>query len=251
MVGETITLEYKMLEGETLRYKTEVISEQTIKEDGKPPESGRSVLEMTMIQAVKGVSPDGLMTVDVTIQEGTISKDNQTAPLPSVGQTIQIVMKKNGDIVRTSVEFPFSQPAFPENQLKVNDNWTGESKMEIPLYDNDGNPAGKKDVTLHYTYTLGGFEHVSGYDTAVIKVSCPSTTIQLQEGVEQKINATGTTNFGYRQGRLVASKVETSTEITAPGTTVSTRIRVNVVLLEASGGSGGGFSGPEEQFIIR
>ncbi|MEW6282301.1 MAG: hypothetical protein AB1758_27085 [Candidatus Eremiobacterota bacterium] len=250
MVGEAITLEYKMLEGETLRYKTEVISEQTIKEEGKPAESGRSVLEMTMVQAVRGVSPDGLMTVDVTIQEGTISKDNQTAPLPSVGQTIQIVMKKNGDIVRTSVDFPFSQPAFPDKQLRVNDSWTGESKMEIPLYDNDGNPAGKKDVTLTYTYKLGGFEHVQGYETATINVSCPSTTIQLQEGVEQKINATGTTNFGYRQGRLVGSKVETSTEITAPGTTVSTRIRVNVILLEASGGSGGGF-GQEEQFIIR
>lgn len=253
MLDETVTLAYRMTEGEALRYKTEVVSLQTIKEDGKPTQQGQSLLEMTMLQTVKGVSPDGQMTVDVTIEKGTIKRDNEVVPLPSVGQTITIVMKKNGEIVRTSVDFPFSQPAFPDKAIKLRDTWTGDSNMDIPLYDNDGNQTGTKSVTLKYGYTLGGFEHLLGYETSQVNVSCPTTTITLQEGVEQKITAKGVTNFGHKQGRLVRSKVETETEITAPGTSVGTNIKVNVELIEATGpsNSGGMVGGGEEQFIIR
>ena len=72
MLDESVTLAYRMNEGEAMRYKTEVVSLQTIKEDGKPAQQGQSLLEMTMLQTVKGVSPDGQMTVDVTIEKGTI-----------------------------------------------------------------------------------------------------------------------------------------------------------------------------------
>lgn len=252
-MSDSITLAYKMSEGEALRYKTEVISVQTIKEDGQPPQTGQSLLEMTMLQSVKGVSPDGQMTVDVTIEKGTIKRDGQVLPLPSVGQTITIVMKKSGEIVRTSVDFPFQQPAFPEKALNLKESWSSESKMDIPLYDNDGNQNGTKSVTLTYGYTLGGFEQLLGYETAVINVSCPTTTIALQEGVEQKITARGVTNFGHKHGRLVRSKVETETEITAPGTSVGTSIKVNVELVDSAPPSGGAMGGgqPDEQFIIR
>lgn len=253
MFDDSITLAYRGSVGEALRYKTEVISLQTMKEEGKPAQQAQSVLEMTMLQAIKGVSPEGEMTVDVTIEEGVMKRDNEVMPLPSKGQTITIVMKKSGEIVRTSVDFPFQQPAFPEKGLKLKDTWTGDSNMDIPLYDNDGNQTGTKQVTLKYGYTLSGFEHLLGYDSAVINVSCPTTTVPLQEGVEQKITAKGVTNFGHKQGRLVRSKVETETEITAPGTTVGTNIRVTVELVEviASSAGGGFIGGGDETFIIR
>ena len=252
MLDESVTLAYRMTEGEALRYKTEVTSIQTIKEEGKPTQQGQSLLEMTMLQTVKGVSPDGRMTVDVTIEKGTIRRDSEVVPLPSVGQTITIVMKKNGEIVSTSVDFPFSQPAFPENPIKLRESWSGDSNMEIPLYNDEGNQTGNKSVTLKYSYTLGGFEHLLNHETSVINVSCPTTNITLQEGVEQKITAKGVTNFGHKQGRLVRSRVETETEITAPGTTVSTNIKVTVELVEATGpSSSGGMVGGDEQFIIR
>lgn len=252
-MNDTVTLAYKMSEGEALRYKTEVVSVQTIKEEGQDQQTGQSLLEMTMLQSVKGVSPDGQMTVAVTIEKGTIKRDGQVLPLPSVGQTITIVMKKSGEIVRTSVDFPFQQPAFPERPLKQNETWTSDSKMDIPLYDNDGNQNGTKSVTLVYGYTLAAFEHLLGYETAVINVSCPTTSIALQEGVEQKITAKGITNFGHKHGRLVRSKVETETEITAPGVSVLTSIKVNVELVDSAPPSGGAMGGgqPDEQFIIR
>lgn len=254
MFDDSITLAYRGSVGEGLRYKTEVISLQSVKEDGKPAQQVQSVLEMTMLQSIKGVSPDGEMTVDVTIEDGVMKRENEVMPLPSKGQTITIVMKKSGEIVRTSVDFPFQQPAFPERSLKMKDTWTGDSNMDIPLYDNDGNQTGSKQVTLKYGYTLAGLEHLIGYDTAVINVSCPTTTVPLQEGVEQKITARGVTNFGHKQGRLVRSRVETETEITAPGTTVSTNIRVTVELTAVIGGASGGgglIGGGEETFIIR
>ena len=245
MFGDTITLAYAMQPGEKLRYKTEVISEQSVQQEGQPPQGFSSTMEMVMVQEGKGVNPDGSMEVEVTIEDGSINKGGQTEKLPTVGTKITIVMKKSGEIVRTSVDFPFSQPAFPEKQLKVNDSWTGDSQMDIPLYNDEGQQTGTKKADLTYHYTLAGIEQTKGYETAVINVSCPETRFDLQEEIQQSITATGVTYFGHKQGRLVKSQVSTKTEITAPGTVVGTKIKVVVELQDASGGSGtmGGIAG--------
>lgn len=248
--GDTITLEYKMTPGEVLRYRTQVDSEQGLKEEGQAEQVNRSVLEMTMEQRVLEVR-GAESTVEVTIQEGRIRRDDQAMDLPSVGQKIGITMKKNGDIVRTTVDFPFSQPAFPERTLRIGDKWTGDSKMDIPLTDAEGNQTGSKAVTLTYHYTLTGRERVGAYDAAVIQVECPKTSIEIQPGVEQSIVAKGKTLFAHREGRLVRSNVETVTKITAPGAEVRTHIQVAVDLMEATPASGSEPSlGGDEQFII-
>jgi hypothetical protein len=239
MFGDTITLAYAMQPGEKLRYKTEVISEQSVQQEGQDPQGFSSTMEMVMVQEGKGVSPNGDMEVEVTIEDGHINKGGgQTEKLPTIGTKITIVMKKSGEIVRTSVDFPFSQPAFPEKQLKVGDTWTGDSQMDIPLYNDEGQQTGTKKADLTYHYTLSGLEQTKGYDTAVINVSCPETRFDLQEEIQQSITATGVTYFGHKTGRLVKSQVSTKTEITAPGTIVGTKIKVVVELQEATGGSG-------------
>jgi hypothetical protein len=252
MINDAILLAYRMNVGEALRYRTEVHSLQKIKETGKATQQSQSVLEMTMLQTAKEVAYDGTTTVEVTIEKGVIKREGQVLPLPSAGQTITIVMKRSGEIVRTSVDFPFNQPAFPEKPIKLKESWTGDSNMDIPLYDDEGNQNGTKQVTLKYGYTLAGFEHILGYETGQIVVTCPTTQVTLQEGVEQKISAKGQTNFAHQQGRLVRSKVETETEITAPGTVVETSIKVIVELTEVLGGPGGATPGAsDELFIIR
>ncbi|HXE71972.1 MAG TPA: hypothetical protein VNO81_04865 [Candidatus Nitrosotenuis sp.] len=252
LVGETITLEYKMSPGENLRYRTVVESAQRIREEGSPDMYTRRVLEMGMRQAVKEVS-GGLMTVDVIIESGEIREEGQSMQLPTVGSVITITMKKTGEITKSSVDFPFSQPAFPERSLKVNDSWTGQSHMEIPLTDPEGNVIGKKPVTLNYHYTLAGFERVAGYECAVIKVSCPKTVIPVQEGIEQQITASGATYFAHREGRLIKSNVDTETRISAPGADVKTQVKVAVELTDAPPPASSGPSplgGSDEQFII-
>lgn len=259
MFGEAITLTYIMQPGEKLRYKTEVVSEQRVDSEGQEPQTASSTMEMVMLQEGKQLHPDGSIEVEVTIEDGAIHTGGQSEKLPTVGTKILIVMKKTGEIVRTNIEFPFSQPAFPQNQIKLNDTWTGDSQMDIPLYDDDGNQTGIKKADLKYHYTLAGVEQLKGYDVAVINVNCPDTQFDLQEEIKQSITATGVTYFAHKQGRLIKSQVSTKTEISAPGTVVGTKIRVIVELQDASGGASdiGGMSGmsgiggdPNEQFII-
>lgn len=239
MFGETIVLAYDMKPGEKLRYKTEVFSEQTVQEEGQPAQGFSSKMDMTMVQEGKAVLPDGSMEVDVTIVDGTIEREGQTAQIPTVGQTITIVMKRSGEIVRTSVNFPFSQPAFPEKQLKVSDSWTGDSQMDIPLFDDEGNQTGTKKADLTYHYTLSGLEQSRGYEVAVINVKCPETRFDLTEDTAQTITASGVTHFSHKSGRLVKSQVSTNTEIKAPSAVVGTKIKVIVELQDASGGAPG------------
>jgi len=196
--GQPITLEYKMSPGEVLKYQTQVDSEQSLKEEGQSEQTNRSVLEMTMEQKVKEVN-GGLSTVDVTIQEGRILREGETLELPAVGQTIGITMKRNGDIVKTTVDFPFSQPAFPDRTLKVGEKWTGDSKMDIPIMDREGNPTGSKSVTLTYHYTLAGFDRVAGYDVAIIQVECP-------QDQHRDPARSGPEHRGHRQDLLCSSR---------------------------------------------
>ena len=130
--GQPITLEYKMSPGEVLKYRTQVDSEQSLKEEGQSEQTTRSVLEMMMEQKVLDVT-GGLSKVDVTIQEGKILREGETLELPAVGQTIQITMKRNGAIVKTSVDSVLATGvpgSDPEGRREV----TGDSKMDIPLW---------------------------------------------------------------------------------------------------------------------
>lgn len=224
MAGENISLEYKMKKGEEIRYKTTVVSEQSIKEGDNKAEM-KSHLEMVMLQKATDIAADGTMTIDVIIESGSLKRDGETEPLPNIGEKISMQMKKNGDIVKTNVDLPFSQPPFPSKPIKKKDTWTGESKVNIP---------GRPDpVTLNYNYILWDFTKTEGHDCAEIKVSCPECKIALAEGVEQVLSATGTTFFAYKDGMLVKSEVETKTDITAPDAEVKTHIKVKVDLVES------------------
>ncbi len=240
VVGEAVMLEYKMKKGETLNYTTTVHSEQEIKTEEQSGSTTSDVV-MKMVQKCTDVAPDGTMTVDVTIQSGKLKRDGEEEELPNVGQTITLKMKKSGEIVHTSVDLPFEQPAFPTKAVKKGDTWVGKSKISIP---------GKPDmVTLEYNYSLWDFTKILGYDCAEIKVACPETKIPIGEGIEQVLTATGTTYFAYKEGRLVKSEVETKTKITAQDGSVYTVIKVVVELQDKA--QGGISPSIDEGFIIK
>lgn len=245
--GDKVTLEYKMTSGETLTYQSIVNSSQSLQEDDQVERQTDSVLEMVMDQHVKDVK-DGIASIDVTIKDGHMKRDHESMPLPSVGQTINISMKRNGDIVKTSVGFPFSQPAFPSHQLKVGDFWTADNPMEIPIGDDGQN----KSIVLTYKYTLAKFDRLKGYDVAVVEVSCPPTNVDIDENIKQTIEANGHTMFAHREGRLVASEVNTHTKIVAPGATIDTKIQVLVNLDNSAQMSFGPatLASEQESFII-
>lgn len=240
VVGEAVMLEYKMKKGETLTYKTTVHSEQEIKTEDQSGSTSSDV-EMKMVQKCTDVAADGTMTVDVTIQSGKIMREGEEEELPNVGQTITLKMKKSGEIVHTSVDLPFEQPAFPVDKVKKGDSWIGKSKISIP---------GKQEmVGLDYNYSLWGFTKVSGFDCSEIKVTCAETNIPIQEGIDQTLSAEGTTFFAHKEGRLIKSEVSTKTVITAQDGSVDTKIRVTVELEDKAATIGIGE--PDGGFIIK
>jgi hypothetical protein len=239
MVGEAVKLEYKMTKGETLTYRTTVHSEQEIRTEGQSG-STYSDVEMKMVQKCTDVAADGTMTVDMTIQSGRLIRDGESTELPNVGQTITLKMRNSGEIIHTSVDLPFEQPAFPTKPVKKGENWTGQSRISIP---------GKPDrVTLNYNYSLWDFTKTLGYDCSEIKVNCPETMIPIGEGIEQVLTAEGTTYFAHKDGRLIKSEVNTNTRITAQDGSVRTDIRVVVELEEKKQP---GLPEPDEMYIIK
>lgn len=237
MLGEGVKLEYKMEKGETLEYKSTVHSEQEILEKAETSRQ-TSDLEMLLSQEAKDIDIDGTIIVQVNIKKGVLRMEGKEDELPNVGQSIAMRMKKNGEIVQSSVDFPFTQPPFPEKVIKQGDTWTSQSRVDIP--------GRAEPVFLTYHYSLWGIKTINGYECAEIKVSCPETEVLIQEGMKQKISAIGTTYFAYASGRLIRSEVETSTEIKAEGMQLKNSIAVLVELVGAAGGSL-----PEQGFIAR
>jgi len=214
-----------MEQGERLEYSTNVHSEQTFKEVGKETIAQAADTYILMDQIAKAINPDGSINVDVMIKDGKTKAGNEEFPLPTIGQTINMKMQKNGKITQSSVDMPFNQPPFPEKPLTEGDSWVGDSQINVP---NRPEP-----LTMHYNYTLKGFKNLSGYDCAEISVSCPQTAIDLQEGVQQVISAEGTTYFAYREGRLIKSQVNTKTTINAENIEVSSNIMITIELQKA------------------
>jgi len=267
VVGEAIYLEYKMKQGEVLRYKTTVQSEQTLQE-GSQHATGTSLMEMVMVQKATEVTTEGTMGVDVTIEAVGLKRDGEAVAFEEgqdpTGKTVSMKMKKNGEVVQTSMDLPFSQPPFPSRAIKKGETWTGDSKIPVPITNENGEVTGHREVTLRYHYSLWDFTRVQGYDCAEIRVSCPESTIPLHDKIEQRISATGTTYFAHREGRLVRSEVETESQISASETSIKNHIKVRVELQgdtsdgagsssAASASSGPSFGLPSggDEFIIR
>ncbi len=244
--NDSVTLEYKMTPGEVLKYKSEVASKQIVEEEGQMPDEMESALEIIMTQAVQSVL-NGKATIDVTIDSGTVKRDQEVLPLDDVGQKITMQMERNGNVLSTSVDFPFSQPAFPTRPLKPGDTWESINKMTVPIGDDDKTT----ELNLIYKYTLTKFDRLHGYDIAVIDIKCPPVTYNVDPYIKHVISADGSTKFAHTKGRLIASNVHTHTQVFTPEATITTDLNVSVDLMEAKNAEGTPpFASTDELFII-
>ena len=111
--NDSVVIAYSLTPGELLQYRSTVATKQVIVENDEAPQVIESFLEIMMDQKITEVS-NGVAKVEVTITDGSIRRGTDVLPLESVGQKLTMNMKRNGDIESTSVNFPFSQPAFPK-----------------------------------------------------------------------------------------------------------------------------------------
>lgn len=223
-----VKLEYKLKKNEALIYNSTI---QTKNEfiQGENKQTQDSIAEMAMEQLTKGVTPDGIATVDVTIKSGSLKINDKTEDLPNVGQVITMDMRKNGDIIKTSIQVPFTQPTLPEKNIAQGESWTGESKITLPER--------AEPVIIKYNYTLKEFQNVSGYECAVISLESPETKIKLNENIIQTLSAKGATYFAHKEGRLIKSEVITNAIISAPDLSIKTTSKINLDLKNVKSGA--------------
>ncbi|MBQ7529198.1 hypothetical protein IJT10_04780 [bacterium] len=227
--SDSITLEYKMVPGEVLKYKTIITTKQnTVTDDG--PQDTESYVEMLMDQRATNVK-DEQMDIEMYFSSGFVARDGQHQELPVIGQTITMTMNRDGNILHTSLPSDTKQPTFPHRRLKIGDSWQEKNAIDIPIGDNQ-----TKQLVLDYTYTLTRLAYEQGCNVAVIEVTAPETKTLLLEEQGQKIfqtlTASGTTVFAYEAGRMVSSRVNTKTVISVEDEVVSTVEVLNKVELQ-------------------
>ena len=169
---DSIYLEYKSKKGDILTYGSMIENQQSVIEKGQT-KSNTTKIQFVMSQETTDVDPSGISTVDVTIKSGVVINGEQSVPLPNIGQKITMKMKKNGEIIHTSVPVDFSQPSFPEGEKKKKDIWTSISKINIK-----GKP---EPLELNYRYILWDISKYKCMNSAEIKVSCPETSSEIRE----------------------------------------------------------------------
>ncbi|MBI2252346.1 MAG: hypothetical protein HYU63_06365 [Armatimonadetes bacterium] len=222
---ESVKLEYKLKSGEILEYKTNIESNNDYN-DGEKNVQQQSLVEMIMEQKAAMLELDGTAAIEVTIKSGSVKVNGKEEALPNVGQKISMLMRKNGEIIKTSVDIPFTQPSLPEQLVRIGDRWEGESIINLPQK--------PEPLIIKYYYTFSGFENFLGYHCAVIKIDSPETKIKLDENVFQTLKANGETLFAYKEGKLIKSEVTTIAHIQAPNIVLNTLSKLKIEILKSA-----------------
>jgi len=222
---DQIKLEYKFKKGEVFKYTSVIDSTNKIIQNDKNIIQS-STAKMDMDQTTKEINLDGTGTIEVKITKGTVTFEDKTENLPNVGQIVVMKMKKNGEIIETSVQVPFTQPTLPEKRIALKESWTGDSKISIPNK--------KEAITIKYNYQLVEFKNINNRECAVITLSTPPTEFEIEKDVIQKVEAKGFTYFDFNAGTLVKSEVETNAVIKSTMAEIETTSKIKLDLTEVS-----------------
>lgn len=216
--NDSVLLEYKMVPGEVLKYKTIIATKQRTETENGPQEL-ESYIEMIMDQKATKVKDDQ-MDIEMYFSSGFVARNGQHEDLPVVGQTITMTMQKDGNMLASSFDNNTKQPIFPHKRLKVGDSWQENNVIEVPIGNNQ-----TKQLVVTYTHTLTRIAYEQGCNVAVIEVNAPETKTELLEENGQKIfqylSASGTNVFAYEMGRMVSSRVGTKTIISVEDKPIS------------------------------
>jgi hypothetical protein len=226
-VPQTVRLEYRMEKGDLLKYKINVLSEQSIIENEETTAHAFS-LDMIVAGTVVDRPDRDVYRLRYVCESGTIDHGGATSILPGIGESFMVDMCRNGEIIGSSPAIPFSQPAFPEGDLAPGFSWTGTSVISYPF---KNETAGMPKLSLTYTYVLKELSSLVGQQCAIITVTCPESQIRVMEHYEQNISGSGKIYFAYREGRLLGSYIKDNHLITSPDTQISSKVSIKVELM--------------------
>jgi hypothetical protein len=222
-----VRLEYSYEKDETIRYRILITSEQTIVENGNSTAHNFQV-ESVMSATAFEIMGDDTYAIQYIIESGSITREEKTTRLPNVGQSFIMEMMKNGEVMRSSLNLPFTQPAFPDRAIEPGYSWEDVSDITFPF----------KDKSLHspllsltYKYTLKELSTMAGQECAMLTVVCPETRITVKEDHDMDISGSGKIYFAHREGKLVGSYIKNTQLINTPGTVISGKISTKVELV--------------------
>jgi hypothetical protein len=225
--NESYTLEYMPKTGETLRYDINVTSEQVVTEKGTSTEQA-FIVHMILAQKVTEVEGKEHFTSEYLMEWGEMMQDGVSLPLPGVGEWYTMKMKMNGEVIDSTIDLPYSSPAFPEIEIHQGYHWSQKSPLTLPpgITPGDG-----KEPTLDYDYEIEGFEEKLGYRCTAIAVKCPEKTYTFEPDVEQTTSGEGRVFFAHSEGKLVSFHNSTISEISTQALTMSLTAKTSMELL--------------------
>jgi hypothetical protein len=222
-----IKLEYNYKKDEVIRYKAFISSEQTIVEHERSTAHNFSV-DTIMSARTIDILPDDIYALQYTIESGTITKEQSVMPLPNAGEKFIMEIMKNGEVMRTSLNFPFTQPAFPDGPLAIGYTWEDSSEISFPFEDKS---LAAPYLSFTYTYTLKELSTLAGQECAIITVTCPETRVNVKENYEMDVSGSGKIYFAHREGKLIGSYIKNTYFIHSPDIEISSKISTKVELM--------------------
>lgn len=226
MAQSPVLLEYKFSSGDILTYKTSTQSYQEITQAGRT-NSQQNIIEMVMQWKILEFSGN-IYKIDISVKSGTLTKDGVAENLPPIDKSSVITMKKSGEVISEQApETQIAQQAFPEHPIEIGQGWKTEMKFNYP-----GKPA---PILLAYTYTLAGFETVSGFDCAKIAIECPASSHDLQNGFMLDAQADGFVFFAVGGGLLVKSQLKINNKLISQQAQMKSENTVTMELVELNG----------------
>jgi hypothetical protein len=221
-----IRLEYNYEKDEVMRYKVFINSEQTIVENENSTAHNFSV-ETVISATAFAILPDDTYAIQYIIESGAITREDTRVRMPNVGQSYIIEMMKNGEIMRSSLNLPFTQPAFPDGPIALGYSWEDVNEISFPFKDES---LTAPFVSLTYTYKLKELSSLAGQQCALITVTCPDTRITVKENHTMDISGSGKIYFAHQEGKLLGSYIKNSHFINSPETEISSKISTKVEL---------------------
>ncbi|MDQ7823893.1 MAG: hypothetical protein RDV48_13925 [Candidatus Eremiobacteraeota bacterium] len=226
---DTIRLAYQPRKDEVMEYHVVTSSLQHVRE-GDRAATHEYCLEMLIEERIVREVPPDAFDAEFSIREGSVTKNSMTTPLRPAEQTLTVTMRKNGEIIASSVRLPFVYPSFPERDLSPGDSWRGSGEVLFPAGAPSELRGKKRSLTFDYEYTYEGLLPIGDLECAVIAVSCPGTSLPAGDNAHAKITAGGKVFFAHRQGRLLGFHMTTATVIDSGDAHVESRVTTKLEL---------------------
>ena len=213
-------IKYKLKKSDISRYITTVHSLREAIE-GSYYEKNESKMDMSMTQEVIDVHNNGNMDMRVSIDSSVLKKNGHEVPIKRKERIFTMKMSENGEVIESSGTGPQSPPLFPDRDINPGDSWKSEKELSVP------NRSDK--ILLKTIYKFEGLEEFKGIDCVRIVINTEEVSLEFDEGVVQTIGGSGLTYFGYKEGKLIKSEVNTYTRTTLSDAEikVTTKVIVN------------------------